>query len=208
VGLQSGFVFAVIVAALLAAGHLGGPSEVAKRLFQLALAVALTFTVIAGTEAFIRNPSYEESESVFDSGGSLDDEDQLEVFEDFADRSSLRQMMQFAGGVIALILGLSFLRRLPVTAFAAVVGGVLMILFGGTIRSGDESTDPLSSFYAVFTDILGATIGQPSRLVDIGQFIMLAAGTLALGFIGLRTWDVESARAPGLAPPPDEPAAV
>jgi hypothetical protein len=195
--LQSGFVLAVIIAALLGAQHLGGTPEVAKRLFQLALAIAISFAIFSGTQAFIRNPSYEAAEAVFDS--SSDDDEEREVLEDFADRATLRRIIQFSAGVVAVIVGLSFLRRLPATSLATILGGVILVLFGGFL---DASQDGASdSYLTIYLGIAASVATQSSRLVDIAEFIVLAAGALALAFIGLRTWDIE--RDSGEAPPAD-----
>lgn len=185
-GLQSGFVFAVIVAAVLAASHLGGHEEIGKRLFQLALAVTFAFAVISATDAFIRNPTVDESESILESS---DDEESYEAIEDLADRSSLRRMVQFAAGVVALVIGLSYLRRYAVTALALTLGGVLLILFGGAVRDSQEGGG-LDAYYALYTSLLTSIIGQASRIVDIAEFVVLAAGAGALIFLSLRTWDI------------------
>lgn len=75
-------------------------------------------------------------------------------------------------------------------------------MFGAGVSEG-ESSDPLSSYFAAFGTILSSIIGQPSRLVDISEFIVLCAGALAPAFIGLRTWDLERGPATLSATPED-----
>lgn len=98
-------------------------------------------------------------------------------------------MIQFAAGIVALVIGVSLLRRYSVTALALGLGGVLLILFGGSVQDGQEG-DAFNSYLSAFTGILSSLIGQPSRLVDISEFVVLAAGSVALLFVGLRTWDM------------------
>ncbi len=191
-GLQSGFVLAVILAAVLAAGRLGGSDEVGKRLFQVGLAVAIAFATIGGAEAFIRSPGFDEASAILESGfDESAEEEQYEALEDMVDRASLRRMIDFAAGIAALVLGLSALRRAPVTGLGVALGGVLLVVFGAGMSSTGDSTDPLSSFYGALGTIFTSALGQPSRLVDISEFVVMCAGALALAFIGLRTWDVE-----------------
>ncbi len=52
-GLQSGFVLAVVIAAFLLAGRLGGSEILALRAAQLALGVVLTMLVVSATAAVI-----------------------------------------------------------------------------------------------------------------------------------------------------------
>lgn len=200
-GLQSGFVFAVIVAALLAANQLGGPEEIIKRFFQLALAVTVAFAVISGTEAFVRNSTPTESSSIFGSDFDTDEEESLEYFEDSADRTSLRRMIQFAAGIVSLVGGVFLLRRFAVTGLALALGGVLLILFGGAVRDGSEG-NALDGYLSIFTSLISSIIGQPSRLVDISEFVVLAAGAVVLLLVGLRTWDMPEQPPPAVTDAP------
>ena len=51
-GLQSGFVLAVLIAAVLLANHLGGSAGLMKRITQVALGLVLMLLIFSATTAF------------------------------------------------------------------------------------------------------------------------------------------------------------
>lgn len=188
-GLQSGFVIAVVIGAILLAEHLGGPGEVARRLFQVALAVAVTLAVVSGTTAFIRPPEYDDVESAFESF----DEDSRGFYEEAADRETARGIIQFTLGVALVALGALRLRSHQTTSLGVVLGGVLLLLFGGT--SGGDGADPFSGYLAAFSTVMMGVIGS-SQQFDIAAFVVTTGGALALLAVGVWYWDA----------PPVEPA--
>ena len=66
-GLQSGFVLAVIIAAVLLANHLGGGAGLARKAAQVALGLALMMLVFSATTAFHGAPDVpiDQMESIF-----------------------------------------------------------------------------------------------------------------------------------------------
>jgi hypothetical protein len=181
--LQSGFVLAVLVAAVLLVDRIGGAPELARRLFQVALGVLIAFTVFGGTAAFIRMPEYNEASSGFSS--SDEDSEQQEVFEDISNRNSAKSSIHLGAGVVALVLGIAWLRRLATLSLSAVLGGVLLILFGGMTQP-PSSTDALGLLYST---LLGAALGSTGQPAAIAHFVMLLGGSIALLFFGYTQWD-------------------
>lgn len=210
-GLGSGFVLAVLIAAVLVVERIGGIDQLSRRLFQVALAVAIAFAAIAGTTAFIRAPEYEEADSSFSSSSDEDfdeqqedeEEEQREFFEKLANRSATRTMIHFAVGVVALVAGVAALRRWPTTALAAMLGGALLVIFGGVRGGSADDLNPLTAYFAAYSDAVGATLGQRSMTVGVVNFVVMLAGALGLLALGLLQWD-EPRRASGATEPPAE----
>lgn len=190
--LQSGFVLAVLVAAVLLVDRIGGAPELARRLFQVALGVLIAFTVFGGTAAFIRMPEYNDASSGFSS--SDEDSEQQEVFEDISNRNSAKSSIHLGAGVVALVLGIAWLRRLTTLSLAAVLGGLLLILFGGMTQPPSSSTtDALGLLYGT---LLGAALGSTGQAAAIAHFIMLLGGSIALLFFGYTQWERPQPAAP------------
>jgi hypothetical protein len=182
--LQSGFVLAVLVAAVLLVDRIGGAPELARRLFQVALGVVIAFTVVGGTAAFIRMPEFTETSSDFSSD---EDAAQRELFEDISNRNSAKSSIHLGAGVVAVVLGIAWLRRLATLSIGIALGGLLLILFGGlTQPTNASSSDIFSLFYSTF---LGAAIGSAGRAAAIAHFVMLLGGSFALLFFGYAQWD-------------------
>jgi hypothetical protein len=188
-GIQSGFVLAAIVAAVLFASRLGGGEEVARRVYQVALGVLLAFAVISATTAFIRAPELPDAlrESSFESSQD-EDELQYEFFEDVANRNSAATTTHAGAGAFALLAGLFLLQRLRTISLGIALGGLLLILFGGVTASG-ANTDPSTFFLAAYSSLLTSTIGAASRGLDIVHFVVLAGSTVALLMFGYTRWD-------------------
>jgi hypothetical protein len=197
--LQSGFVLAVLVGAILFADRLGGADEVARRLFQLVLGVAVAFVVVGGTSAFLRAPDYPDtsSSSSFNSGSS-ESQEQKDFFEDLANHNDAVTAIHFGVGAVLAVAGAALVRRRATIALSLILGGLLLVLFGGVTSGSDSSGDPLSAFAAVYSSLLGSVVGKGSLLADAARFAALAAGTAVLMLYALWRWD-----APAL---PTEPA--
>lgn len=171
--LGSGFVLAVIVAAVLLVDRLGGSDELARRLFQIALAGAIAFTVVSGANAAIRIDSG--SDSVFSSDSGDDDtRDQI-------DRVIARQTAQFGAGVVALLAGLATMRSGRTIPLAGVLGGLLLVLFSGAGGSASSA-----GFYGLFLGQLGAAASAEMALIS---FLVFFGGTAFLLWFGFRQYE-------------------
>jgi hypothetical protein len=191
--LQSGFVLAVLIAAVIAADRLGGADDIMKRLYQVAAAVAIALMVVSATTAFVRNDIDEDNGSVFDSSGNSDSQEQLE---DIIDRNTVAQTVHAGIGILLVVLGVGAMRRYRVLPLAVTLGGLLLLLFGGVRSSGGGSQDASS---AIYSSLLGAYFNQGSQGLDIAHFVLMAGGTLALLTLGyIRDED----RATSAASPP------
>jgi hypothetical protein len=200
-GLSSGFVLAALIAAVLLLERIGGLDQVSRRLFQVALAVAIAFATIAATTAFVRTPEYpaeEQSSSTFDS--QSEEQEQLEFFEKVNNRGATRMMIHFAVGVVALVAGVYATRRWPTVALGALLGGVLLIIFGGARGGGSDDFNPLTAYFAAASGAINATVGQRSQSVDIVSFVVFLGGALGLLALGLLEWD-EPRPATAVEPP-------
>jgi hypothetical protein len=186
-GIQSGFVLAAIVAAVLFASRLGGGDEVAKRVYQVALGVLIAFAVVSATTAFIRPP--ELPEVLREGSGSQEqDEAQYEFFEDIANRNSAATTTHAGAGAFALLAGLFLLPRLRTLSLGIALGGLLLILFGGVTASG-ANTDPNTFFLAAYSGLLSSTVGAASRGLDIAHFAVLAGSAVAPLMFGYTQWE-------------------
>ena len=204
-GLQSGFVMAAVLGAVLFAGRLGGGDEVARRVFQVALGVLVAFLAISATTAFLRPP--EAPETLFgDSSGSSGFEDgsgsfeaqqdeQYEYIEDVANHNAAAKTMHAGAGIIALLAGLVFLRRFRTLSLGVAVGGLLLILFGGTADGGGASADLSSIFLGAYASLFSSAFGSASRELDIAHFVLMLGGTAALLLFGYTQFDAPDAGA-------------
>jgi hypothetical protein len=192
--LQSGFVLAVLIAAVIAADRLGGADDIMKRLYQVAAAVAIALMVVSATTAFVRNDIDEDNGSVFDSSGNSDSQEQLE---DIIDRNTVAQTVHAGIGILLVVLGVGAMRRYRVLPLAVTLGGLLLLLFGGVRSSGGGSQD---AFSAIYSSLLGAYFNQGSQGLDIAHFVLMAGGTLALLTLGYIRYEDRATSA--ASPPP------
>lgn len=197
-GLQSGFVLAVIVGAVLFADRLGGGAEVARRLFQVALAAAIAFAVIAGTTAFIRAPDIAGAVEQSSSFNDDSDEEQLEFFRDIADRNAAATTTHAGIGVLVLLAGLAALRRMSTLPTGVALGGLLLILFGST--RGGGGAEPLGGFFTAYSSLFENAVGATSRGIDIAHFVLMLGGVAALLLFGYTQWEQPEASDAGAAP--------
>ena len=197
-GLQSGFVLAVILLAVFLADRLGGPAQLTKRAFQVALGLALAFLVVAGTTAFDRPPAVpEELQQSIMSGVSFGDEEDEQTTQLYQD--SGRETAQNASEVRTIHVGMGFVlvlgalllfARLRVIPLAVMLGGLLLLLFGGPQASGQGSggvTDLYSLILSAMTPVLSG--GGAGQARDIAYFVVLLVGVAGLAGSGFLVWE-------------------
>jgi len=193
--LQSGFVLAALVVAVIFVDRIGGADELVRRLFQVSLAATLAFTVIAGTSAAIRPPAsldgLSSSSSSSSSTSTSAASQQRKFFKDLANRNAAATSIHFGLGVAALLTGALLLRRRATIALAFALGGLLLILFGGVSGNADSSSNsnPLTALYSVYFNAIGGAAGRGSILADSARLGVFAAGAVALLFFGVWKWD-------------------
>jgi hypothetical protein len=185
--LQSGFVLAAILAAVLFATRIGIADDLARRLLQVALGVSIAFATVSATTAFIRAP--EPPEEALSGGFDDEDDEQYEFLEDIADHSAMVTTVHAGVGLLAVLGGLAALRRYPVTSLGVALGGLLLLLFGGRgLGAGDG--DPASLFFASYASLLGSFLGgASSRWIDVAHFLVMLGGTVALALFGYLQFD-------------------
>lgn len=173
--LQSGIVLAVIIGAVLLVDRIGGNDELARRLFQIALGVALAFTVLTATTAFIRASSDSSAAQLF-SNSSSDNGGR-----DLANHLVATRSIDFGIGVLAFLFGIGGLRRWSTVPIGLAIGGLLLVLFGGTDSGSTEFR------------LLTQTSLAASRTVNTFNVALMALGTGAMLWFGFTTWDTEDA---------------
>lgn len=202
--LQSGFVLAVLIGAVLLAERLGGNEGLARKATQLALAFAIILTVFSGTAAFIRPPEVPEGEGLFD--GSSEQEEQLEGFlKDSAERDSVAGTVHLGIGIAFAVIGAAFLRRLRAIPIAFMFGGILLLLLGAAPQGGTAAvTDAFSAVYAPLLSY--ATDAGQAR--DIVRFFVLLAGTVLILGLAVLLWEVPPNNGPPVKDGPDAPETI
>ena len=131
-GLQSGFVLAVVIGAVLLAGYLGGSAGLAERAAQVALGLALMMLVFSATTAFHGLPAIPagELEAAFGSESQF-----LDRAAESSQRSSEIGTIHIGLGILFVALGVVLVRRWSVITPPFLLGGVLLILFGAPTTS-------------------------------------------------------------------------
>lgn len=167
--LQSGFVLAVLIAAVLLMDRLGGTEELGRRLYQVALAAVFAFLVVSVT-ALIFDPGDELLRNV---GGNGSD-----AAEDAADKIAAADTTQIGGGIVALLVGLAMMRRWTTLPLGFMLGGLLLLLLGGT--RGASSSNVLVFFGTAFPASDGAKIANA---------LVLAGGLSALVWWGFNQYE-------------------
>jgi hypothetical protein len=173
-GLQSGFVLAVVLAAVLFAGRWLPGDELAQRFVQVAIGVVLALAVFGGTTAFIRQPSPPPSSS---SSSSNEDTAQRTFIREANKKATLAATLNVAAGALLVIAGLSALRRFRVVPYGWALGGVLLLLFGGVGSGSGNASDLFAFGYASF---LGAFLATGDRTTDIVRFVVLLLTAVGL----------------------------
>jgi hypothetical protein len=197
-GLQSGFVLAVILLAVFLADRLGGPAQLTKRAFQVALGLGLAFLVLSGTTAFDRPPAVpEELQQSIMSGVSFGDEEDEQTTQLYQD--SGRETAQNASEVRTIHVGMGFVlvlgalllfARLKVIPLAVMLGGLLLLLFGGPQAPGQGLgglNDIYSMIFSLMTPVLSG--GGAGQARDIAYFVVLLVGVVGLAGCGFLVWE-------------------
>ena len=206
--LQSGFVVAALIAAVLLAQHLGGDEAVSRRVVQVAMGVALTLMVFAGTTAFLRSPEAPEGSLL---SGGLTNEREAERFADklsdfareSAQRSSEVGSVHLGIAVVLILAGVALQRSFKVIPTGFLLGGVLLLLLGASPAGGLENL--LGNFGALFGSVFPGGGGDAGQTRDIVRFVVLAGGTLLLLEFVFWRWEGWPARAEGAGRPPEPP---
>ena len=174
-GLQSGFVLAVVVGAVLLARYLGGSAGLAERVAQVALGLALMMLVFSATTAFHGLPVIPagELEAAFDSESQF-----LDRAAESSQRSSEVGTIHIGLGILFVALGVVLVRRLSVLTPAFLLGGVLLILFGAPTGS-EGGLGQLGSLLGALGPVLGA-VGDAGDAREIARFVVLLVGVLLL----------------------------
>ncbi len=197
--LQSGFVVAVILLAVFFAERLGGSGQLAQRGFQVAVGLAATFLVLSSTTAFVRAPELPEDlkesgfEGVivtgdFESGAGGDEQERAELAENFA-RETAQNASEVATihtglGILLIAAGLVALRRWRVLPFGLVLGGLLLLLIGGSQGTGGSSLSFIDLLYGT-----GRSFASAGEVHDAIRFAVLLVGTALLMAFGFLRWE-------------------
>ena len=174
-GLQSGFVLAVVIGAVLLAGYLGGSAGLAERATQVALGLALMMLVFSATTAFHGLPAIPagELEAAFGSESQF-----LDRAAESSQRSSEIGTIHIGLGILFVALGVVLVRRLSVITPSLLLGGILLILFGAPTAS-EGGLGQLGSLLGAFGPVLGA-VGDAGDGREIARFVVLLVGVLLL----------------------------
>lgn len=207
--LQSGIVVAALIVAVLLAERLGGDAALARKVTQVALAIAIALTVFSGTAAFLRPPQAPEGVTLF--GDTSQSEEELEKFlTDSAERDSEAGSLHLGIGIALAAAGGALLRRFRVIPASLLLSGVLLLLLGAAPQSGGGAfNDSLSAIYAPL--LRYATDAGQAR--DIVRFVVLLAGTVLVAGFTVSRWEgppedgppATEPVAPPEPPTPDEP---
>jgi hypothetical protein len=160
--LASGFVVALLLASILLMDRLGGDDEWGRRIYQIALGAALAIAVATTVTAFVFDDV--ELNQTFGNDGS-----------DWVNRFVVGNALNLACGFIALLLGLARARQWSTIPSGMILGGVLLIVAGG---SSAGSASPDDTFYTNLL-IFGTDASFVARAllvsVSIGGFLILFA---------------------------------
>ncbi len=186
IGLQSGFVIGVVIAALLLADRLGGTTALALRGAQLALALALVMLVIA-TTATIAGPfepaldPFEPSEREFRDAAA-----------EFARLDSVVGTVHAAVAVTFVALGAGLVRRSRALAPAVLVAGVLLLLAAVPDAWPGAYAAPIYSPVVAWASGAGGEAGDARNLARLA---VLAAGVVVLAVVIHLRWERRSSDA-------------
>lgn len=186
-GLQSGFVLAVLIAAVLLANHLGGSAGLMKRITQVALGLVLMLLIFSATAAFHGPAAIPPAElaTTFDS-----EEQFLAMSSESAQRNSEIGTIHIGLGIIFVALGVVLLRRLRDISPALMLGGVLLILVG--VPGGGGGVGEANSLVALLSAFVPGSLSDSGSAHEIARFIVLLVGVVLLtGLIYFR-WERES----------------
>ena len=173
-GLQSGFVVAVVIAAVLLADRLGGGRVLTQRVAQVALGVALVMLVFSATTAFYgpQDYSFAELDAMAES-----DNQAMEVIVEMGERYSEVGTIHVGLGIILVALGVVLFRRLAVTTPALILGGVLLILFSASDGGG---IGPFSVSFGQWGPGIQGPLDVTGKAREVARFIVLLVGVVLL----------------------------
>lgn len=166
--LQSGFVLAVIIGAVLLGDRLGGNDELARRLFQIALGVTLAYFVISGTTFAVDPDAF---------GADMRKE---------ANREVAVRSIEFTFGVLCIMFGIGGLRRWRTVPVGIALGGLLLLL----LPTKDVVTGSLVPGNVLFSQFSQIN-SQASRGFQFVNFALSGLGFPALMWFGFSQWDRE-----------------
>ena len=186
IGLQSGIVLAVVIAAVLLANRLGGSAALAQRLAQVSLGLALVMLVFSATTAFHGSSDYSfaELDAMSDS-----DEQFMEAINEMGQHYSEVGTIHIGLGIIFVALGVVLFRRLAVITPALLLGGVLLILLGAS-PGGD--TSPFNVIFGQWGPEIQGPLGDTGNARNIARFVVLLAGVALLAGLIHSRWERES----------------
>jgi len=160
--MDTGFLAAVLVAAVLLYDRLGGNQELSRRLFQIGLAVSLIFVVISGAEAFIRADTAQ--------GGFVTGTDAPAA----ANRVIAINAVQYGFGAGFLIAGLTMMRRYHTVPMSLALSGVFLLLTGPAWTNSGVAPLLLGQF------------AQSTQKFEVGAFVTAVVGTIVLLGYGMQ----------------------
>lgn len=180
-GLQSGFVIAVIIAAVLVANRLGGDGQLALRATQVAIGVAILLLATSATTAILDTPS-SPGQNFYDGGFDSSSEDELSEFvEESAERSSETGTVHLGVGFVLMATGVALHRILRAIPPGLILGGLLLLLLGSS-AGGISSLNILTLAYG---DV-GSDAGTAREVLRV---LVLLAGTLLLLWCVYLRWE-------------------
>ena len=194
--LQSGFVVAVIIAALFLADRLQ-VGVLQQRICQAALAIGLVLTVAAFTEAAVPSPNLEDLVDDFEAlEQAQDPQEVFDVTQETANDDDLRAMIQFAAGIGLVVAGMLAIGRFPVLSGGALFGGLLVLLAAGS-QGGSDALSELLDF------VIGDAASDAGY--DWARFVVFLAGTLILLWTGYTQFEEPLEKRPASVGPSTDP---
>jgi len=178
-GFQSGFVIAVVIAALLFANRLGGATALALRGAQLALALALVMLVFGAT-ATVAGP-FEPNLDPFEPSEA----EIAEASADYAERSSVTGTVHIAAAIAFVSLGVALMRKHGALAPGILLAGVLLLLTGAA-DAWPGGTGQWS--YAAFFPFAPG-LGDAGDARNVARLLVLAAGVVLLAVTIHLRWE-------------------
>ena len=203
-GLQSGFVLAVVIGAVLLARYLGGSAGLAERVAQVALGLALMMLVFSATTAFhgLSDVLAGEVQAAFESDAEF-----LDRAAESSQRYSEIGTIHIGLGIIFVALGGVLVRRLSVITPPSPVGWrpAHLVWRPHGVRRGARPGRIAAR--CMFGPVLGA-VGDAGDGRDIARFVVLLVGVLFLMWLlYARRERVPSDGGVAERPPPKSPAA-
>lgn len=160
--IQSGIALAVIIGAVLLVDQLGGTDEMARRLYQVALGVALAYFVVSAATFFVEPNSF----------GDTNKE---------TNRQLALTAIEFTLGIFSVLVGIAGLRRWRTVPLGIAVGGMILLL-----SPGAPTNAPLVSYLFASQGVKEASRGFQLTNVALSGLALGAAI-----WFGFAQWDGE-----------------